>query len=185
MRHAEKKSTASLRRVAECETSQLLELCADQIRTAIDEALHEVDGLSVSVLDTARHASALLSAGGEQSPGGNNANDFASADIQALQQSVQDTYMQLQFADRLHQRLSNVAKNLAGLAKLMQQIGLPITDIEWLAFLNEARGNFTMKQERQMFDAVFGAPAAAIGTDPATDASQRMIIFDADAYDDR
>ena len=72
--------------------------------------------------------------------------------------------MRLQFADRMNQRLSNVASNLAGLADLMQPAEWPATDIKWREFLKRTRATFSMEQERQMFDAVFAASA--------TDASQ-------------
>ena len=183
MYHIKNNDPASRASVTDSERARLIELFADQITAAVDEAIREIDALSHSFFDTARHASTLLGVVGDQSPDLSAERDSLLADSEALQQAVQNVTTRLQFADRLNQRLSNVSKNLSGLAELMQSTDLPITDIKWSAFLNETRATFTMKQERQMFDAMFGAPTAAIGVDPATDTSQNLTIFDGDSRD--
>ena len=100
----------------------------------------------------------------------------AEADSQALQKAVRSATMRLQFADRLQQRLTNIAENLTRLAKLMQSIDLPITDAQWSEYLDTTRAKFTMEQERQMFDVMFGT-----ATEPGPAASDTSVLFDTEA----
>jgi hypothetical protein len=137
MHQLDKKQAASCAGAADCGTAQLIDLFVDQIKVALDEAFAEIDALSGAVLDTARHANALLDTVKAQNPDINPANESASGDGQALQQAVQNAYIRLQFADRLNQRLSNVSTNLTGLAELMQANELSIAGNKWAEFLNE------------------------------------------------
>jgi len=175
--HAEDDDAASKDPEPASETTRLVELCAHQIMTALDEALGECDALSSSILDAARFASALLS---ESS----TSDKWMHADALALQEAAQDASLRLQFIDRLNQRLSNVSRNLLGLVELMQSTDLPISEIAWSRFLEEARETFTVTQERQMFDALFSASAATMGAEPAMNSSQNPTLFDGDASDD-
>ena len=161
MQQLDKKQVASCAGATDCGTAQLIDLCVEQIKAALDEAFAEFDALSGAVLDTARHANALLDTVKAENPDINPTNESASGAGQALQQAVQDAYIRLQFADRLNQRLSNVSTNLTGLAELMQANDLSIADIEWTEFLKQTRRTFTMKSERQMFDALFAAAGEA------------------------
>ena len=178
MHHADNNDVASRDPEPATEIAGLMDLCASQIMAAVDEALGECDALCRSVLDAARLASAFL---GESGP----SDERMQADARALQQAAQDASLRLQFIDRLNQRMSNVSRNLAGLAELMQSTDLPISENAWSRFLEETRASFTMAQERQMFDAFFRAPAVTGGADPAMNASQDITLFDGDARDDR
>ena len=178
MHPLDKKQAAACAGVTDRGTARLIGLCVDQIKAARDEAFAEIDALSCAVLDTARHANALLDAVKVQNPDVDPANESDSADGKALQQAVQNAFMRLQFADRLNQRLSNVSTNLAGLAGLMQSTDLPITDIKWAEFLKQTRATFTMEPERQMFDALFAASVTGGGTEPAMDVAQRPAAGD-------
>ncbi len=180
---ADKKETAASSGATDSETGQLIDLCAEQIKAALDEALREIDALSDSALDTARHASALLGAINVQNLEVNPVGESVSADCQALQQAVRKVCIRMQFADRLNQRLSNVAKNLAGLAELMKSSDLPITADKWTEFLNEARTTFTTERERKMFDTVFRASAVEIGNDSASDIFRDPTLFNGDTRD--
>ena len=172
----DKDATSRDNPAADKETARLVELCADQIAAAVDEASGEIDALSRSVLDTARRVSDLVGAVSEQGTGRSPAEASVLADCQALRQAVQDAGMHLQFADRLSQRLSNVSKNLVGLAELMQSTDQPIAENRWSAFLAEMRATFTMEQERQMFDARFGAEVT-------TNTAPGIVLFDKEATD--
>lgn len=165
------------------ETSRFVELCADQIKAAIDEALCEIDVLSRTFLDTARLASELLCVIGDPIPDASPVNDSVLADSRALQQTLQNAVMRLQFADRLNQRLSNVSRNLTNLAGLMQSTDLPITDTRWTGFLKETRVMFTVEPERQMFDAMFAVSEVIAGTEQATDPSRDPNLCDGDTKD--
>ena len=146
----------------------LVELCADQIRAALDEAGDEIGALSMSLLETARRATEVADQiGGDSSTSDPSAATCGSRS-DALRQAAADASSRLQFADRLSQRISNAAANLTALATLMKSSDGPIAADSWSDFLREARGRFTMEQEREMFDAVFGncasATVAAIST---------------------
>lgn len=174
MHQLDKKQVASCAGATDCGTAQLIDLCVDQIKAALDQAFAEIGALSGAVLDTARHANALLDTVKAQNPDINPANESsASGDGQALQQAVQNAYSRLQFADRLNQRLSNVSTNLTGLAELMQANDLSITGNKWTEFLKQTRRTFTMESERQMFDALFAAALAEVSTERAMDTAQR------------
>ncbi len=173
MHRLDKKQAASCAEVSDCGTARLIDLCVDQIKVALDEAFAEIDALSGAVLDSARHANALLDTVKARNPDINPANESASGAGQALQQAVQNAYSRLQFADRLNQRLSNVSTNLTGIAELMQSNELSITGNKWTEFLKQTRRTFTMESERQMFDALFAASVAEVSTERAMDAAQR------------
>ncbi len=183
MQHANNKGTIRQGDVKDSDSVRLLELCADQIKVAIDEAFHEIDALSCSVLDSGRHARALLNGVDDPKRNVNGADDLVLADSHALQKAVNDATTRLQFADRLHQRLSNISKNLVGLAKLTHAKGPRIANHDWAEFLKEARATYTMEQERQMFDAVFEESAAANGAEPAMVATQDATLFEGDVRD--
>ena len=134
--------------------ARLVQLCAEQIRAAVDEASSEIESLSLAVLDTARHADRL--AGRGRPVGCEPADDKDAGDAsQPLKEAALNASSRLQFADRMSQRLSNTASNLAALAQLMQTTERPISDEDWSTFLDAARARFTMEHERRMFDAVF------------------------------
>ena len=155
------------------DAAQLVELCADQIQSALTEALAEIGELSVAVLDTARHAGELLG----QVQGDSAEAGIPPAGSEPLRQAAARASSRLQFADRLSQRVSNVSSNLTALATLMKSSDRPLTNERWRGFLLEARNRFTMEQERLMFDAVFGT--APSGQDVAEDdASEDLIFFD-------
>lgn len=149
--------------------ARLVQLCADQIRVAVDEASAEIESLSLAVLDTARHADRLVERGLPARSGG--ADDSGPNDeSQPLREAALNASSRLQFADRMSQRLSNTASNLAALARLMQAADRPIGEEDWSAFLGAARARFTMEHERRMFDAVFETAAPAR---PPKDANKR------------
>ncbi len=167
--------------VTDSEAARLVTLCADLINAAAKEAFREIDRLSCAILDSARHADALLAACKDRNPEAGPAK----TESRALQETMRSATMHLQFGDRLQQRLSNISTNLAGLAKLMQSIDLPITDSEWGACLDATRATFTMEQERRMFDAMFGAALPTAHPEPDTGASQGPILFDGEAGNER
>jgi len=162
--------------------ARLIALCANQIDVAADEAFREVSSLSRAVLDSAQRANEMLAA----SEGRQRVDGVACVELRALQETLQRACTRLQFADRLCQRLSNVSTNLAGLAKLMRSEDLPITDKQWGACLDAMRANFTMEQERQMFDATFKGGATNVNAGAGSCPSDELTLFDKKAgYDSR
>ena len=149
--------------------ARLVQLCAEQIRAAVDEASSEIESLSLAVLDTARHADRL--AGRVRPSGAGLAGEKGAGDeSQPLREAALNASSKLQFADRMSQRLANTASNLAALAQLMQTTERPISDEDWSTFLDAARARFTMEHERRMFDAVFETAGPA---PPASDLDDR------------
>ncbi len=161
------------------DAARLVELCADQIQSALAEALAEIGELSVAVLDTARHAGDLL---GQVNDSASSPEAGALANgSESLRQAAASASSRLQFADRLSQRMSNVSSNLNALAVLMKSSDGPLTHERWQGFLLEARGRFTMEQERRMFDAVFGTSTSEQDVVENNDASDDLIFFDTGA----
>ena len=161
------------------DAARLVELCADQIQAALAEALAEIGELSVAVLDTARHAGDLL--GQVNSDAASSEAGALASGSESLRRAAASASSRLQFADRLSQRMSNVSSNLTALATLMKSSDRPMTHERWHGFLLEARGRFTMEQERRMFDAVFGTPASEHDVADNDDASDDLIFFDTGA----
>ena len=145
----------------------LVDLCAEQIRAAIKEASADIEALSLSVLDTARHAEQLI-------------EPARAPDSRPLREAVRSASSRLQFADRLNQRLSNTAANLAALAEFMRASEQPISDAGWPVFLDAARARFTMEQERRMFDAVFGTAPSTDAVDAGRQGPGEHLLFDVD-----
>jgi len=76
------------------------------------------------------------------------------ADIQEMQQRVQQTIMSFQFFDRLVQRLDHVSKGLEGLSRLVADRQRLYSPEEWVALQEGIRAMYTTTEERAMFDAV-------------------------------
>ena len=138
----------------------------------------DIDRLSQAVLNSAQLANKLLATFEATSLDADSTEEQPRSDSVALQQALSNAGSRLQFVDRLQQRLSNVAKNLTALAKIMESAKLPITDTRWREFLEKTRASFTMVQERQMFDAAFEvcASSAIDGQDSAP--SHEPVLFD-------
>ncbi len=154
----------------------LVDLCAEQIQAAISEASSDIEALSLSVLDTARHADKLIEP--DRSGPGGETSAGQGPDSGPLKEAVRNASQRLQFADRLSQRLSNTAANLAALADFMQADEQPVSDEGWSAFLDAARARFTMEQERRMFDAIFGTAPSVEAVDAKQHAAGEHLLFD-------
>jgi len=120
--------------------TKLVDLCAKQIRAAMDEARVEIASLSQHLLG------AHELAGSPQKQ----------IDQQEVLQEVGQAIAKLQFADRLSQRLLNVAGNLGRLEELLLSDG-DVGQSRWEKMLEEVSHSFTMESERRLFDEVIGA----------------------------
>ena len=154
-------------------SARLMELCATQISAAFDEAIVDIDALSQSVLDVARHADELAAQYGDV-----NGKDVNDGDCAELQGAAMSASARLQFADRLSQRLSNVSKNLASLAEMLQTNVQPISNDAWMSFLGTVRAQFTMEQERAMFDTAFKAESKSIVSASGDTTCDELVLFD-------
>ncbi len=153
MQQTRKNTRDDIERVVVQDFARLIALCANQIHAAIEEADVELAALSRSILATATHASALGTS--------SDAADAARA-------SSRDAFTRLQFADRLNQRLTNVSRNLDQLADTMRSSNAPISTLTRETLLSNARATFTIENERDMFDAVFGKSIDAIAPPDST-----------------
>lgn len=121
--------------------TKLVDLCAKQIRAAMDEARVEIASLSQHLLG------AHELAGSPQKQ----------IDQQEVLQEVGQAIAKLQFADRLSQRLLNVAGNLGRLEELLLVSDGDVGQNRWDKMLEEVSHSFTMESERRLFDEVIGA----------------------------
>ena len=151
-------------------TAEFLALCARQLHVAVTDSVVSMDKLVASVLTINRSAESL----DRQIENEDGAMGPTRITLGTLRDTALEASMQLQSADRLHQRLENVSSCLSQLSILMSAISGNVTGDTWRDFLKEARGNYTMESERQMFDAVFG-DLVAIDTDE--DESGDPVLF--------
>lgn len=135
---------------ADAGTAEFLALCARQLHVATRDSKSSIDELVADMLTINRMTEALKTNADALSPV--ETADAASS----LQKSAMDASMQLQSVDRLHQRLENVRNGLSQLSIVLSAINLKIDDSAWHEFLRDARSNYTMESEREMFDDVFG-----------------------------
>ncbi len=164
------------------EVVRLVGLCASQIMAAIEEASDDIDALSHSFFDTAGYASSAQQSVNRYCVASDK--DALLNDFCAIQQAVRDAGTSLQFADRLNQRLSNVSNSLVGLAALLQPIGLPVSATQWSAFIEQVRADYTMEQERQLFDAVFTTLAGASSAERDPDYCDGPEMFENDVHNE-
>lgn len=169
------------------DNARLLELCAAQIAAAVDEAYREIDGLAAAIVSTAKQVTSLPAEGDTVSVDATAEYDN-SASSKALGHSLNKIVMRLQFANRLRQRLSNVQTNLLRMAEFTRGNSMPAEEGLWSNLLEQTRATFTMEQERQMFDTLFGA-GPATSSDPVLNSSasaqpEGLILFDDEVKDD-
>lgn len=128
------------------------ELCARQIDAGMGEARHEITCLSESLLRIADELNQLVASSNTIQRSADN--DQTRQSLEAVSTSLNLALAKLQFADRLNQRVSNVRNNLL---QLSAQVSLPtptIAEDSWDEFLHRVRDNFTLEDERLMFDSV-------------------------------
>ena len=123
--------------------AQFLAFSSQLIDEALNEALQDIEILSNTLFDIASTTKKL---------GDVDATEIG-RDIKNLSQKALG---QLQFADRMQQRLNNIGSNLENMAK--HSAGNDESDNEkiWHEFLSEARKEFTMESEKILFDRFFG-----------------------------
>lgn len=117
------------------------DLFSKQIKAAMDEERAEIAGLSQHLL---------------------NAHTFAGKkqiDQQTMLQEMGSAIAKLQFADRLSQRLLNVAKNLERLGDFLSEHNGKIDQYSWDEILQEVNFSFSMESERQLLDEIIGIAA--------------------------
>lgn len=130
--------------VGDVAVAKLADLCARQIRAAMDEERKEISGLSQHLLSAHTYA-------------GNAKNQ---ADQQEMLKELGLAMSKLQFADRLSQRLLNIVNNLNLLRDFLSEADSDIEQQNWQKMLEEVGRSFSMETERQLFDEIIGATGA-------------------------
>lgn len=133
---------------------RFLHASAVQIEAATEETQGEIDGLAQLVLALAGHASNMSRRLEELAAADVDVGTLSAMreEISSLDAAANKTIARLQFADRLHQRLSNVKGNLDALADLLGES--PMSRKRWDNFLEQSRAAFTMESERVLFDQI-------------------------------
>ena len=163
-------------------TARLLELSANQIVAAIEEALVEVEGLSKAHLSIIEHVSDLTPHSRPTVP--HKAPDSEKpvcVRASKIGEATRKIFAHLQFADRLHQRLRNIEKNLVRLAGLLASGDATLDNDAWKVFLVQTRESFTMEHERQLFDAHFADTGLSDDSDSAA-ASDTLVHFEHEPF---
>ncbi len=127
--------------------ARFLKLSSQLIGEAVNEALQDIGVLTTTLLKLASTTNKLSI--DEDPKKAKCKSEAIDADIKKLSQKAVG---QLQFADRMQQRLDNVANNLEHFARLQ----LNENPKNWENFLLQARGEFTMESERVLFDELLG-----------------------------
>ncbi len=133
---------------------RFLHASAVQIEAATEETQDEIDGLAQLVLALVDHTSNMSRRLDELASSEIDVGTLAAMrdEIASLDAAANKTIARLQFADRLHQRLSNVKGNLDALAELLGETTL--SGKRWNLFLESSRAAFTMESERVLFDQI-------------------------------
>jgi len=128
-----------------------LELSSQLINEALTEALQDIEILTNTLFEIASKTK-KMEANDDSKQGKENSSGIES-DIRNLSQKALG---QLQFADRMQQRLNNIGSNLKNLAKHPTCKDDTGNEEIWNDFLSEARKEFTMESEKTLFDQFFG-----------------------------
>ena len=139
------------------DAAQLLSLCASQIDGTVQDTLIEVEALTHSVVELARHSVSLADAVQKRLPGDMEApsDEALEAHAEAIRREVKEGMIRFQAADRFSQRLGNVTNNLTALAEMLQEFPQKKWAGRWTEFLQQTRARCTTEEERQVFDAAF------------------------------
>ena len=162
------RADASMSEDHDIEVGRFLHASAVQIEAATEETQGEIDGLAQLVLALVGHAANMSRRLEELAAADIDVGTLAAMrdEISSLDAAANKTIARLQFADRLHQRLSNVKGNLDALADLLGES--PLSDTRWSNFLESSRAAFTMESERVLFDQI-------LDTSPASESANESL----------
>lgn len=129
--------------------AHFLDLSSQLVDEALNEALEEIEILTNTLFKIAS-ATKKLDAIEDAEQEGAGKSDLGD-EIKNLSQKA---LRQLQFADRMEQRLNNTSSNLRNMAK-HESSELGSNEGAWNSFLLEVRNEFTMESEKILFDQFF------------------------------
>ena len=173
------------------DAAQLLSFCASQIDGTVRDTLTEVEALTHSVLELARHSVLLADAVQRKLPGDLEApsDETLASHAEAVRREVKEGMIRFQVADRFSQRLGNVTNNLTALAEMLQEFPRQPWAGRWSEFLQETRARYTTEEERRMFDTTFkdSAPKKSLSVVDGSDGESDVFEEPApvpDGFDD-
>ncbi|MBT4519430.1 MAG: hypothetical protein HOC23_05440 [Halieaceae bacterium] len=141
--------------------ADLVDLCAQQIESALNEALDDVAKLSEHVIWAGQSVTDFQVTANAESDA-ESIDPLLKEVLTALPQvtdAINHVVTELQFADRMSQRLMNVTGNLQRLKRILNTEGTELSRDDWAAFMLELRDSFSMDAERRLFNSVIGGAA--------------------------
>ena len=138
------------------ETVLMMELSAGQIEAAMKDSNSSVEVLT-DVFTTMAGYMRMIGDTVASFPDEGIAGDSKENLLGATQQvsgMVQKAIIAFQFYDKLVQRLSHVNHSLASLSGLVSDKSRLYNPYEWVALQEKIRSKYTMREEREMFEAV-------------------------------
>lgn len=135
------------------ETILMLGIVVAQIRHAMEDSSISLNTLANSFSATAQHIEALKDAlleVGQQLPAELNIETRVA---EMNEQNIKSV-MAFQFFDRLSQRLDHVCGTVSALAELVSDRQALFIPNEWLKLQERIRSQYTMEQEKMLFDAI-------------------------------
>lgn len=133
------------------ETILMLGITVAQVQHAMDEGSTSFNTLSNSFSETANHIEALKTA---------LSQTVLPAELQLEQKIAEisnknvESVIAFQFFDRLSQRLNHVCKTISELASLVSDRSSIYQPNAWLTLQKSIRSQYTMEQEKILFDAI-------------------------------
>lgn len=135
------------------ETILMLGITVAQVQHAMDESSTSFNVLANSFAETSTHIEALKSALSQTKVAADLGLEQKIAEISA--KNIQ-SIIAFQFFDRLSQRLDHVCKSISELASLVSDRSSIYQPDAWLALQKSIRSQYTMEQEKVLFDAILG-----------------------------
>ena len=138
------------------ETVLMMELSAGQIEAAMKDSNSSVEVLTDVFTTMAGHMRTIVDTVDALPDEG--ASGEAKASLRGATEQVSGMVHQaiiaFQFYDKLVQRLSHVNHSLASLSSLVSDKSRLYNPYEWVALQEKIRSKYTMREEREMFEAV-------------------------------
>jgi len=144
--------------------ADLVRLCGRQVSASVDDATSDIDALVTAFLRISQHVSSVIDTA--RALANRHEDDDAGRQLEAeaaeIQQAVQSAISSFQLGDRLNQRLGNVCRQLIAVSRILEKLEHGRQLKHWERFLRELRRNYTLEEERRLFDAVFPGMAEPV-----------------------
>jgi len=136
------------------ETVRMLNLSVAQIAMALHEGEDSVDALTRSFTHMVERIQAISEHVKALPPEQCEVAEAIAADCADVQGGIQQSIVAFQFYDRLSQRLDHVKHTLEQLGNLVADSQRLYNPAEWYALQEHIRGRYSMRAEREMFEAL-------------------------------